>query len=120
MIIAVHGSKRFDDYSVFLSGMAKAMFVMDKEDKQIFLYTAGPKRINEMAMEFANVSENGLKARGIRIQVRKVPASWVWDNFHFLDFFAYFAVERESIPPVVNSARAKDVQTEVFRYRNVA
>jgi hypothetical protein len=120
MIIAVHGSKKFDDYSIFLSGMSKAMFVMDKDDDQIFLYTAGPRRVNEMAMEFANVSERGLKARGVRIQVRKVPSGWIWDNFHFLDFFAYFAVEKEPIPAIVNSAQAKDVQAEVFRFRNVA
>lgn len=120
MIIAVHGSKKFDDYSIFLNGMAKAMFVMDKDDNQIFLYTAGPKRVNEMAMEFSNVSENGLRSRGVRIQVRKVPPSWIWGNFHFLDFFAYFAVEREPIPTIVNSAQAKDVRAEVFRFKNVA
>jgi len=116
MIIAVHGSNKFDDYSVFLNAMGTAMFRMDNEDRQIFLYTAGPRRVNEMAMEFANVSERSLKGRGIRIQVRKVPPSWVKENFHFLDYFAYFAIPKENIPPIVNSARAKDVAVEVYRY----
>lgn len=119
MIIAVHGSKKFNDYSIFFSGMARALFTMDKEDDKIFLYTAGPKRVNEMAKEFANVSSDGLRARKKRIQVRQVPPSWIWSNFHFLDFFAYFAVEREPIPAIVNSAQAKDVRAEVFRFKNV-
>jgi hypothetical protein len=116
MIIAVNGSKIFDDYSVFLNAMGTAMFSMNKEDTEIYLYTAGPRRINEMAMEFANVSERGLKGRGIKIQVRKVPPSWIKEHFHYLDYFAYFATKKESIPPIVNSAQAKDVRVEVYRY----
>jgi hypothetical protein len=116
MIIAVNGSNKFDDYSIFLNGMGTAMFVMDKEDPHIFLYTAGPKRINEMAMEFANVSERGLKGRGIKIQVRKVPVSWIKENFQFIDHFAYFGLPKEPLPTIVTSAQAKDVRVEVYRY----
>lgn len=116
MIIAVYGSSKFDDYPVFLRAMGNAMFAMDDEDKQIFLYTAGPRRVNEMAMEFANVSERSLKGRGIRIQVRKVPMPWIKDNFRFLDHFAYFAVKKEVLPQIVNSAYAKEVPVEVYRY----
>lgn len=116
MIIAVYGNKGFNDYSIFLNAMGTAMFRMDKDDKDIYLYTAGPKNINEFAHEFANVSEKGLRARGIKIQVRHVPPSWVKDNFHFLDYFAYFALKKEVLPGIVNSAQAKDVTVEVYRY----
>lgn len=116
MIIAVYGNKNFNDYSIFLAGIGKAMRDIEEDDKQIFLYTAGPKNINEFAHEFANVSEQGLKARGIKIQVRHVPPSWVKDNYHFLDHFAYFGIKKEPIPEIVNSAKAKDVKAEVYRY----
>jgi len=120
MIIAVQGSNKFDDYSIFLSAIGTAMFRMDPEDKQIFLYTAGPRRVNEMALEFANVSERSLRSRGIRIQVRKVPQSWIRDYLYELDYFAYFAVEREVLPTIVNSAKSRDVTVEVYRYRNAS
>jgi hypothetical protein len=116
MIIAVYGSNKFDDYSIFLNAMGTAMFRMDKDDTEIFLYTAGPRRVNEMAQEFANVSERGLKGRGIKIQVRKVPPSWIKENFAYLDYFAYFAVHKEVLPAIVNSAHAKDIPVEVYRY----
>lgn len=118
MIIAVEGSSRFNDYSIFLNAMGTALFRMNPEDTQIFLYTAGPRRVNEMALEFANVSERSLRGRGIRIQVRKVPPSWIREYLHELDYFAYFAVDKEVLPPIVNSAKSKDVTVEVYRYRN--
>lgn len=118
MILAVQGSKNFNDYSIFLSGMGTAMFRfnMDKEDNQIFIYTAGPRRINEMATEFANVSERGLRARGIRIQVRKIPPSWINENMGFIDYFAYFCIPSDVSPKIINIAKENGVRTEVYRY----
>ena len=117
MIIAVHGNKNFDDYSIFLNGMWRALNDFQEGiDNEIFIYTAGPKNINEFAHEYANVSERGLKGRGVKIQVRRVPPSWIKDNFNFLDHVAYFGVKKEDTPEIINSARAKDVRAEVYRY----
>jgi hypothetical protein len=116
MIIVVNGSNKFNDYSIFLNAMGTAMNRMDEEDRAIFLYTAGPRRVNEMATEFSNVSERGLKARGIKIQVRKVPQTWILEYFSDIDYFAYFALPKEPIPSIVDSAEAKEVTVEIYRY----
>ena len=94
--------------------MGTAMFGMDKEDKEIFIYSAGPYRINEMARTFISVSD--FKGRGIKAQLRKVPPSWIRENIHLLDHFAYFSVPKEVLPAIVNTVRGKDVPTEVYRY----
>lgn len=112
MILAVHGSKNFNDYAIFLKSMNKAMSNIKKGDDQIFLYAAGPWRVNSMGKDFVN----GLKARGVKIQIRKVSPLWIQENFHFLDHFAYFSTKKESLPKIVNSANAKDVPIEVYRY----
>ena len=117
MIFAIQGSKKFDDYPVFLSAMGKAMRKMG-DDKELFIYTAGPRRINEMADEFISVSD--FKGWGIKAQLRKIPPSWINDNMNYLDYFAYFCVDRESLPPIVGLADAKDVPADVYRYRNAA
>ena len=117
MILVVQGNKSFNDYSVFLNAMGTAMFKMDKEDKSINIYAAGPWRVNDMAMEFAGVAERDLKSRGIRIQFRKVPTSWIKENAHSIDHFAYFAARKEVLPPIVNFVEAKaDIIPEVYRF----
>jgi hypothetical protein len=118
MILAVQGSRKFDDYSIFLSAMGRAMRRLEDGDREIFLYTAGPRRINEMALEFVNVSD--FKSRQIKAQVRKVPPSWIEDNMSYLDYFAYFCVDRESVPPIVDLADSKDVPADVYRFKNAA
>jgi hypothetical protein len=55
MIIAVQGSKDFDDYHVFLRAMGVAMSSMSKDDKEVYIYSVGPARINSMVLEFCNL-----------------------------------------------------------------
>ena len=57
MIVAIQGSKTFNDYTVFLRAMGTALSMMPTEDKELFIYSAGPAHINEMGMEFTNISD---------------------------------------------------------------
>ena len=114
MIMAVQGSRNFEDYAVFLRAMRTALSGMGKEDKEIYIYSAGPARVNSMAMEFANVSERSLKARGIKIQMRKVPPSWVKEYMKDIDYFAYFGKPNEPVSDLVNVADGLGIEAGVY------
>lgn len=116
MMIAVQGTRNFDDYNVFLRAMGTAMSMMDSSDSEIVIFSAGPFKINAMSMEFANISERGLKARGKKIKVVKIPPSWIENNIHSIDYFAFFSKPKETVSPLVDLADAKDVQVGVYRY----
>ena len=74
MIVAVQGTKDFNDYQVFLRAMGVAMSAMQEEDRELLIYSAGPAKVNSMVSEFSNLSERGIKARGKKIKFFKVPA----------------------------------------------
>lgn len=116
MIIGVQGSRNFDDYSVFLRAMGTSLSMMDEDDKSFTIYSAGPARINSMALEFANVSERSLKARGIKIKVQKVPAYFIKDNIEVMGYFAYFSKPKEPVSDLVSYAEGKDAEVGVYRY----
>lgn len=116
MIVAIQGTKNFNDYSIFLRAMGTAINGLTEDDKQITVFTAGPAQINSFAMEFVNISERSLKARGIKIKLVKVPPSWIVDNITEVNYLAYFSKPKESIPAVVDLADAKDVEVGVYRY----
>jgi hypothetical protein len=116
MIVGVQGSRSFDDYAVFLRAMGTALSEMGQDDREIFIYSAGPARVNSMAMEFSNVSERSLKARGIKIQTRKVPVGWFQDYMSDIDFFAYFCKAGESDSALVGVAESVNKIPYVYRY----
>jgi hypothetical protein len=116
MIVAIQGSKTFSDYNVFLRAMGVALASLDAEDKEILVASAGPININNMAMEFVNISERSLKARGIRIKLIKIPPSWIKDNIHSIGYFAYFSKPKEPVSDLVDLAEAKDIEVGVYRY----
>lgn len=114
MIVGVQGTKTFNDYSIFLSGMALVLRRLKDQDTELTLFTAGPQRVNEMAMEFVNVSN--FKSRGITAKVVKVPERWFKENHHKLEMFSFFANEKESLSELVNFLDNKDVDVQVHRY----
>ena len=116
MIIGIQGSRNFKDYTIFLRAMGTALSTLKEEDKEIIIYSAGSGQISAFGMEFANVSERSLKARGIKIRLNKVPASWLKENIHIVDYFAYFSKPKESLSELVDLADAKDIQVGVYRY----
>jgi hypothetical protein len=96
--------------------MGTALSQMKDEDKEFYIYSAGPAQINSMAMEFSNVSERSLKARGIKIKMIKVPPSWIKENIHSIEYFAFFSKPKEPISPLVSYAESKDTSVGVYRF----
>lgn len=116
MIIGIQGTKAFSDYNVFLRAMGTALSMMPKDDKTVLIYSSGPAGINSMALEFCNISERSLKARGIRIRLNKVPVSWIKTNIHDVDYLAYFSKPKEPVSDLVDLAEAKDIEVGVYRF----
>jgi hypothetical protein len=116
MIVAIQATRGFSDYSVFLKGVGHAIHQIEKDDKEIFIYSAGPVNLNSMGMEFTNVSERGFKGRGIKIKFYKVPPSWIDENIYKIDHFVFFANKKEPLSPQVEKADAKDANVWVHRY----
>lgn len=116
MIIAVQGTRQFSDYNIFLRAMGTALSTKDANDTEVIIYTAGPANINSMSLEFSNISERSLKARGIRIRTYKVPPKWIQENIHTVDYLAYFSKPKEPSSSLVEFAEAKDIEVGIYRY----
>ena len=116
MIVTIQGTKNFNDYAVFLRAMGTAMSTLPAEDKELLIYSAGPSNINAMALEFSNVSERSLKARGIKIRFIRVPPSWIDNNVHDIGYFAFFSKPKEPVSKQVDLADAKGIEVGVYRY----
>jgi hypothetical protein len=116
MIIGVQGSGNFSDYQIFLRAMGTALSMVDVSDKEIIIYSVGPANINSMAMEFSNVAERSLKARGIRIKMQKCPAGWIRSNYEVLDYFIYLSKPKENLSDLANFLERKSVDIGVYRY----
>ena len=116
MIIGIQATKGFSDYAIFLRAMRTSLASMQEDDKDIFIYSAGPATLNSQAAEFANVSERSLRARGYKIQVRKVPPAWIKENIQFIDHFAFFSLPKEPVSDVVEWAQERDAEVLIYRY----
>lgn len=116
MKIGIQGSRSFNDYTIFLRAMGTAMSSMAEGDKEILIYSAGPSSINSFGLEFSNVSERSLKARGIKIKFFKVPPSWIKQNIYDIDYLAYFSKPKEPVSDLVEAAEAKDISVGIYRY----
>lgn len=116
MIVGVQGSRSFDDYAIFLRAMGTALSMMEEGDREFNIYSVGPARINSMALEFANVTERSMKARGIRVKVQKVPFSWAKENMFEINYFAYFGKPGDRQSELVEIADRKSVEAGVYRY----
>ena len=116
MIVVIQGTRNFSDYNIFLRAMGTALSSMDKEDNEFLIFSAGPVNINTMGLEFANVSERSLKARGIKIKLTKVPPSWVKQNMKDVDYLAFFSKPKEPVSELVELAEDKDKEVGIYRY----
>lgn len=116
MIIGVQGTRNFNDYTVFLRAMGTALSTKPEDDNEIYIYTVGPYQVNAMTMEFCNVSERSLKARGIKLKFIKVPPSWIKNNINKVNYFAFFSKPKEPISDIVELADAKNIDVGVYRY----
>ena len=117
MIVALQGTRGFNDYSIFLRGMGVALRNMDRDnDTEFIVYSAGPSQINSFAMEFLNINERSLKAYGIRTKLVKVPPKWLEEHVHTFNYVLYFSKPKESLSPIVDLADAKGIDVGVYRY----
>lgn len=116
MNIVVQGSKDFEDYNVFLRAIGVAMSSIGIDDKELHIYSAGPAKINSMVSEFCNLSERGMKARGMRIKHYKVPPSWVTENIQYINYFAFLSKPKEAVSKLVSIAESNQVEVGIFRY----
>lgn len=114
MNIAVQGTKEFSDYTIFMRAMGVALSTID--DEEFNVYSAGPARINSFTSEFCNLSEEGLKRRGIKVRFYKVPPSYVEDNLSDFDYLAFLSTPNQRPSRLVASAELAGVETGVFRY----
>lgn len=116
MIVGVQGTSSFTDYQVFLRAMGVAMSSMQQEDQYFYIYSAGPVNINSMATEFVNLSERGMKSRGKKIKMYKVPPSWISENIKDINYFAYLSTPNDPKSKLVNEAQLNNIEVGIFRY----
>ena len=116
MIVGVQGTNSFSDYNVFLRAMGVAMSSMPDEDKEFYIYSAGPAKINSMVSEFVNLSERGMKARGKKIKYYKVPPSWLGENIESFNYFAFLSKPKEPVSKIVAEAELNNIEVGIFRY----
>jgi len=113
MIVGIQGSRNFKDYTVFLRAMGTALHDLG-EDEEFVIISAGPYKVNEMALEFINVSN--WKSRGIKAKVVKMPPAALKERIADLDYFVYFSLPKESESDLVREAQDKDVEVGIYRY----
>jgi hypothetical protein len=116
MIVGVQGTNSFDNYNVFLRSMAVALSELLEEDKNFHIYSAGPNNINMMAMEFANLSEKGMKLRGKSIKFIKVTPQWLEENISELDHFAFLSNPKEPVSKMVHISKLNNINTNVYTF----
>jgi hypothetical protein len=116
MNVVVQGTNEFNDYNVFLRAMGVAMSNMSTDDNELNIYTVGPTKINSMTLEFCNLSERGMKARGKKIKQYKVPLNWVEENMEYMNYIAYFSKPKQAVSKLVANAELKNIEVGIFRY----
>ena len=69
-----------------------------------------------MTMEFVNLSERGMKARGRKIKMYKVPPSWVDENMQYMNYFAFLSNPKQTVSKLVAKAELQNIEVGIFRY----
>jgi hypothetical protein len=116
MIVAIQGTKTFDDYQIFLRAMGTALRDLPEGDKEFIVFSAGPVNINQFGMEFMNVNERSMKGYGIKTKFVKVPPSWIDENIDQINYFAFFSQPKETWSKQAQNAHDKDANLWVYRY----
>ena len=116
MIVGVQGTSSFNNYNVFLRAMAVALSELTNEEQEFYLYSAGPGNISEMAMEFVNLSERGMKSRGKSIKLFRVTPEWIEENINSFNHFAFVSNPKEKVSNIVNLSRSKNINTNVYNF----
>jgi hypothetical protein len=116
MIVAVQGTKEFNDYNVFLRAMSVALSSMNNEDKEFIIYSAGPAKVNNFVSEFSNLSERGMKARGKKIKFYNAAPAWLSENINQINYFAFLSRPKDPKSKLVSIAEANNIDVGLFKY----
>lgn len=114
MNVAVQGTKEFSNYDAFMRAMGVALSSIS--DDEFNVYTAGPATVNSFTSQFCNISEEGLRRRGIKVKFYKVPPSYLEDNLSSFDYFAFFSAPNQRPSKLVALAEFANIETGIFRY----
>lgn len=115
-MIVVQGTNEFSDYNVFLRAMGVALSSIPQGDTEIEIYSVGPAKINSFVSEFCNLSERGMKARGMKIKYYKVPPSWIDENMSYVNYFIYLSKPKQAVSKLVAKAELQNIEIGIFRY----
>jgi hypothetical protein len=117
MIVGIQSSRNFSDYQIFLRAMGTALYTLEEDkDMEFVLISAGTHKLNEMALEFLNISERSFKARGIKTKLVKMPERALKQRIPALDNFIYFSLPKEPVSELVREAENKDIEVGIYRY----
>lgn len=96
--------------------MAVALSELEEQDKDFIIYSAGPNNINMMAMEFANLSERGMKSRKKNIKFFKVTSEWLEENINDINHFAFLSNPKEPVSKIVHLSKLNNINTNVYNF----
>jgi hypothetical protein len=116
MIIAVEGTKDFQDYETFMRSMGVALS-NPNIDSDIQVWSLGPHKINSFTAAFCNSSENFLKLKGFKISFYKVSHQWVAENLNSVNYYSFFGLLKESESRMCKAAQLVE-GCEVGIYRS--
>ena len=116
MIVGVQGTPNFNNYNIFLRAMAVALSELKDNEKEFYLYSVGPGNINDMAMEFVNLSERGMKSRGKQIKLFRVTPQWFEENVDSFNHFAFVSNPKERTSNLVSLSKSKNINTNVYNF----
>lgn len=116
MIVVVQGTSDFNNYNIFLRAMSVALSSMKEDDKEFYIYSVGPAVINSYVSEFSNLSERGMKARGMKIKFYKVPSSWIEENLDYINYFAYLSKPKQPLSKLAAKAELHNIEVGIFKY----
>jgi len=116
MIVGIQGTRNFSDYQILMRAMGSALYSLPEDDKEFFIYSAGPANINSMATEFSNITERSLKAIGIKSKLFRVPPSNIKEKIQEIDYFIFLSKPGEATSDLVDVAESASVEVGIYRY----
>lgn len=116
MIIAVEGSKTFDNYDIFMRAMGVALS-KPMSSNEIQVWSLGPHKINSFTASFCNSSESFLKNKGFKINFYKVSHAWVAENLSSVNYYAFFSLPKDQESRMCKAAQdIEGCEVGIFRY----
>jgi len=116
MIVGVQGTPNFNNYNIFLRAMGVALSELKPEEKEFKLYSAFPNKVNDMAMEFVNLSERGMRSRGKSIKLFRVTPQWLEENIDNCDHFVFVSNPKERMSNLVSLSKSKNINTNIYNF----